>query len=283
MSKQPNPTHNRTASKVRPVPISQMRVPPALVVQRPFIKAHGDFLASNLDLDKLGFPVINHRDGNFWILDGQHRIFALRENGFEKDNVDCEVYEGLTDAEMANIFLGRDARRAITPFAKFHVSCTAGYDRETAIRRAVETQGLKVSASHNDGCIGAVGTIAKVYDQAGGGRTGEIVLGQVLRTVRDAFGSDATSFDRSLIHGLGLVYNRYNGKTNEKHFVDALSNQKRGVRGVLARAETQRLRTGNQLAQCVAAVVVEAYNSSFGPRHGSRLPSWWKHSAESVE
>ena len=62
MAKQPSSAHVRRPSKIRPVPIAQMRVPPALVTQRPFRKAHGDAISSDLDLDKLGFPIINHRD-----------------------------------------------------------------------------------------------------------------------------------------------------------------------------------------------------------------------------
>src|SRR5262245_28992785 len=125
---------NRRPSKIRPVPIAQMRIPPALVTQRQFRKAHGDRIAAELDLNKIGYPIINHRDGIYWVLDGQHRIYALKENGFDKDVLDCEVYDGLSDAEMADIFLGRDARKPISPFDKFHVACTAGRDRETGIR-----------------------------------------------------------------------------------------------------------------------------------------------------
>src|SRR5215471_18814394 len=98
MSKTP---HARRPSKIRPVPLGLMRTPPALITQREFKKAHGDRLAAELDLDKLGYPVMNLRDGIYWVLDGQHRVYALRENGFDdKDTLDCEVYEGLTDAQM---------------------------------------------------------------------------------------------------------------------------------------------------------------------------------------
>src|ERR1051325_3976125 len=104
MAKQPS----RKPSKIRPVPLGMMRIPPALVCQREFRKAHGDRIAKELDLNKLGYPIINHRDGIYWVVDGQHRIYALKENDFsDKDVLDCEVYEDLSDAEMAEIFLRR--------------------------------------------------------------------------------------------------------------------------------------------------------------------------------
>jgi hypothetical protein len=84
------------------------------------------------------------------------------------------------------------------------------------------------------------------------------------------------SFDAKVIEGLWLVYHRYNGKTNERELAARLGSAASGVRGLLRRAETQRLRTGNQLAQCVAAAVVDMYNRGLGPRAKDRLPSWWK-------
>lgn len=268
MSKQPS----RRPSKIRAVPFGLMRTPPALVTQREFRKAHGDHILADLDLDKIGFPIMNYRGGIYWVLDGQHRIYALKQFGFsDKDELPCEVYDNLTDAEMAEIFLGRAGSKAIGAYDKFHISCTAGRDRENDIRRTVEAQGLKISRDSDAGCIGAINTLGKVYD-----RSGAVVLGQVIRTINHAYGGDASAFDASVIEGLGLVYNRYNGRTNERDLAARLSATQHGVRGLLRRAESQRERTGNQKAQCVAATVVDIYNKGAGARSNQRLPSWWK-------
>src|SRR3990167_3159937 len=142
MAKQPN----RRPSKIRPVPLGTMRTPPALVTQREFRQAHADRIAAELDLNKLGFPIINHREGIYWVLDGQHRIPALKQFGFgDKDTLECEVFDDLTDAEMADIFLGRDARKPIPIYDKFHVSCTAGRRRERDIQRTVESNSQKIT------------------------------------------------------------------------------------------------------------------------------------------
>lgn len=266
MAKQPN----RKPSKIRPVPIDKMRIPPALVTQREFRKAHGDRIAAELDLNKIGYPIINHRDGNYWVVDGQHRVYALRQNGFEKDVLDCEVYEDMTDAEMAEIFLGRDARKPIPLYDKFHVACTAGRRRERDIQRVVEANGQKISRE-KDGGISAVGALAAVYD-----RSGDTVVGQVIRTINLGFGGDALAFDRSVIEGLGLVFNRYNGATSEKRLGSRLAELRQGARELLRKAEAVRERTGNQKKQCVAAVVVDLYNKGLAPRATDRLPSWWQ-------
>src|SRR5688572_17641423 len=210
MAKQPSKTATSRSSKIGRVSIAKMRVPPAGVSQRKFSKAQGEEIAANLDLDKLGLPIVNVRDGIPWVLDGQHRIYAMKENGFENYEIECEIYENLTDAEQADIFLGRDDRRPINVFEKFQVACTAERKRETDIRRTVESNGLKISQNKEAGSVGAVSALGKVYDRAG-----SVVLGQSLRTIRDAFGGDPNAFDGQLIQGLGLIFNRYNGKTDE--------------------------------------------------------------------
>jgi len=258
----------RLRSKIQLVQISKMRVPPALVSQRPFKQAWADQITAELDLNKLGYPIMNYRDGVYWITDGQHRIYALKQHGFGNDAIECEVYTNLTDAEMANIFLGRDNRKAVDQFSKFHIACTANRERECDIRRTVETQGLKVSKSQDENCIGAVSALGRVYD-----RDGAVVLGQALRAIKHAYAGDAEAFDSYVIDGLALVFNRYNGQTNEVELAARLSASAHGVRGLLRRAESARVRTGNQKAQCVAAVVVEIYNKG----KGAKLPSWWKH------
>lgn len=273
MSKSLKSEPSRRASKIRPVTISEMRTPPAGITQRKFSLAQSEKYAANMDLDKLGIPIVNLRGGIYWIIDGQHRIEALKMWFAPADpgQIPCEVYEDLSDSEMADIFLGRDDRRPINVFEKFSVACTAGRSRETDIRRAIESNGLKVSQTKEPGCVGAIGACAKVYDLGG-----PIVLGQAVRTIRDAFGADAKAFDGQLIQGLGLIFNRFNGRTNEKRLVTQLSSFRYGARGVLQSAETKRERTGNNKAHCVAATLVDIYNKGAGPRAGDRLPSWWK-------
>jgi hypothetical protein len=261
----------KRSSKVFQVPIAKMRTPSEMVVQRKFRKAHGDHISKNLDLNKLGIPVMNHRDGVFWILDGQHRIYAMRENGFEGYAMDCEVYENLTDAEMAHVFLGRDDRKAIDVFSKFHIACTAGHVEEMDIRRCVETQGLKISKNRGVDCVCCVSALRRVYD-----RDGVTVLGRALRTIRKAFGGDPYAFDANMIDGLSMVFNRFEGQAKEVEMGDRLSSFTHGVSGILRRAESVRMRTGNQKAQCVAAVAVEIYNKS---GRGPKLPEWWKSAA----
>src|SRR5262245_52942112 len=231
----------RRPSKIRPVPINLMIVPAAFTSQRPFIPSHGDDIAKALDLNMLGYPIVNHRDGKHWLCDGQHRVYALKENGFTNDVLDCEVYENLSDEEMAQLFLGRDRRKAISPFVKFHIGCTAGYAREDAIRRVVESNGLKISRNKTENCIAAVGALIKIYDSS---PTKDTAVGWCVRVARFAFSGDPLGFDGFVLEALGLIQNRYNGRAAEKDIIAKLQTIPLGIRGLLRRAESRRDRTG---------------------------------------
>ncbi len=251
--------------------MGDMRTPPVLVVQRRFDKKQAAKYAADFDENKFGFPIMNLRDGHYWTVDGQHRIAAYKmvfNDSWQTDVVDCEVYTDLSDAEMAEMFLGRDDRRRIDNYTKFHVACTAGRERESDVRRMVEANRLKVSRAKNENCVGAVTSLLKVYD--GYGAT---VLGQVLRTIRDSFAGDAVAFDGLLIEGMGAFFNRYNGRSPERELTSKLSALQNGARGLLTKAESMRVKTGHQKIACISATLVDIFNKA--KQHG-RLVSWWK-------
>src|SRR3982074_2064161 len=87
-------------ARLRWVPIGEMRVSPGS--PREFHQSHPQELAANFDLEGFGFPVVNHRDGHWYVIDGQHRVAALRLIGWgPEQQIQCEGYDGLTEVEEA--------------------------------------------------------------------------------------------------------------------------------------------------------------------------------------
>ena len=95
--------------------------------------------------------------------------------------IDCEVYEGLDDQEMADLFLGRNKSRVVNTFERFTVAVTAGHTRENAIMRVVTAAKLEIKKDQRKGCIFAVGGLKRVFE-----KEGAAVLQRVLETLRDA-------------------------------------------------------------------------------------------------
>lgn len=251
-------------AKMQWVPIDKMRVSP--VAQRQLNRARVDYLVANLDLEQLGTPTVNKRGEHYYIIDGQHRVEALRDFGLGDQKMECWTYFGLTEQEEASKFDQLNDVLAVHAFDRFRTRVTAGRDVECDIDKTVRSEGLVVSRDQIPGAVSAVGTLRRVYTRSDGA-----TLGRTLRIIRDAFGDAA--LDAPVIDGIGLLCQRYNGELPDEDAVAKLSKINGGVNGLLGKAEILRRQTGNAKSHCVAAAAVEFINTGRG---GKKLPSWWK-------
>lgn len=251
-------------ARLRWVPIAEMRVSP--LAQRELNRARVNKIAADFDLEQVGTPTVNERNGHFYIIDGQHRAEALREMGWGDQQIQCWTYVGLTEEEEAEKFLKLNDTLAVNAFAKFRVGVQAGRLEEGDIDRIVRAQGLRVSTDRHNGAISAVGALRRVYAQAGPGQ-----LARTLRIVRDAYGD--AGLESTVISGIGLLCARYNGTLDEARAISALSKAHGGVNGLLGKAEIIRRQTGGAKYHSVAAAAVEIINAGRG---GKKLPAWFR-------
>ncbi|GAC1377597.1 MAG: hypothetical protein NVSMB4_06990 [Acidimicrobiales bacterium] len=253
------------AAHLRWVPISKMRK--SAEQAKRFNPARVDYLASNLDLEQIGAPVVSSRAGYFWIIDGQHRIAALESIGWGDQQVQCWTYEGLTEADEAERFLVQNDTLAVSPMTKFKVGVAAGREVECDINRIVLAQDYNVSTGV--GGIGAVSALRRVYSNGG-----PTVLRQTLGIINDAYGEAGMS--AAVLVGIGMVVQRYGDELDHERLVDKLSNTKGGMNGLLSAAEMIRKQLGNQKPVCVAAAAVDIYNSGRG---GKKIAGWHRYEA----
>ena len=159
----------RQRSRIEKLRLDSLRVPPAGKAQRAFREAKSDRIAAEFDINSFGIPAVCRVNGTNWVVDGQHRVSGIQKCGYAKasDTIECEVYEGLSIAEMARMFLGRNRSTPVTPFERFAVAVTAGYPTEVAITKIVESLGLKVGYPKTDGNVYSVGALRRVYDRYG--------------------------------------------------------------------------------------------------------------------
>lgn len=257
-------------SKIQLVQLSLMTVSDR--IQRELKEHRVEHLLAKFDLDHFGLPVLNHRDGKFFIIDGQHRIAALKRwlgTGWAEQQVECRSYESLTEVEEAEMFLRLNDALPVGAFDKFKTSITAHHIEELHISELLAAEGLSISKRKSSGAITAVKTLRNIY-----AAHGSPILGKTLRTLRDAFGD--SGFEAVVMSGISQLYRRYS-ELDERLVMVRIRDMHGGVKGLLSQANVLHKQTGNALTSCIAAAAVEVINQGQG-RGSQKLISWWKSS-----
>lgn len=235
-----------------------------------WVKAH----VAIFDADQLGYIVVNKRsNGKYYVVDGQHRVDLMRQVGWGDQMVHCELFEGLTQAEEAELFLARNDRKSVTPFDKFRVAVTAGDPVCVDIQKIVTEHGMAISSYGQDGHITAVQSLRKVY--MGGGikaqKEGPKALANTLKVIVQAWGKSPSSISGQIIQGIGLVHLRYDGKIDQKAMINKLAPIRGGAPGMLGRGKAMQELRGRPLHHCIASIVVDIYNKG---RRTEKLEAW---------
>jgi hypothetical protein len=258
------------ANKITMVALGDMAICES--AQRDLKPARVAELLADFDCTAMGRLVLSFRDGRYYIIDGQHRKNALAQwigPGWEGLPIECIVYTDLTEQEEAELFLKLNKVLSVTQYSKFAVAITAKREEETKIKVAVEACGLHISRSKRNGLpggISAVNALRKVYNLGG-----SKMLIRSLKLCVESFGD--AGLEGEIIEGLGHLFHRYGDAVEEVSPIEALSNIRGGVKGLVNQANTFRLQTGNNKAHCIAAAAVKFINAG---RRTKKLPDWWQ-------
>jgi hypothetical protein len=231
---------------------------------KPGSLAHTADIADNFDPDRFGTPIVNARDGIFWVIDGGHRYLALIALGWEDQQIQCWVYHGLSEHDEADMFLDLNKVKPVSAMDKFQVAIVAKRETECDIDRIVRAQDLTVGSGVQ--AIGCVAAISKTYTNGG-----PSVLGTTMRVIRDAYG--LPGFSARTTEGIGLFVANYENTFDEARLIDRLGRKHGGVNGLINRSQQIKDSHGVSGAVGIAAAAVEVYNAGRGG--GGKLNGWW--------
>lgn len=246
------------------IPIADMEVSP--LAQRTLRPAHVANLAARFNIDRIGKPVVNRRDGRVFVIDGQHRKNAAELVGLGDKIIECEAYEGLTEQQEAEMFLELNNDLAVGAFEKFRIAVTAGRAEACQVNDIVVGAGLRIAQSKEDGSVSCVSTLTEIFRKGG-----EECLVRTLVIVLEAYGY--AGLDAQVIGGVGLLLQRYGKILGDSRAVAGLCAAPGGSYGLLQKARAIKRQYGKSLRFCVAAAATETINAGKG---GRKLPDWWR-------
>lgn len=255
------PERIEVTSHLQWVRLDQMKINPQ--AQRALNEAWAKQLADQFNPDLMGFIHVSRRDGWYYIIDGQHRQRAAIIYLGSDQQVQCHVYDNLTNEQEAQLFLELNNTKRQGPMSHYKVALTAGKPDECDIERICRSLDLKVGLDKTCEEIGCVTALIAVYRKHGPGS-----FSFAMRVIRDAYGYDG--FKRQTISALALIKDRYGDKIAEDRLVERLA--RTGVVELNRSAKSMKEATGNPADQCFAHAMVQFYNQR---NASAKVDPWW--------
>lgn len=226
-----------------------------------------DDIAENIDPDKFGIvTVCPVEDGKYHIIDGQHRVAALRKAWGDRQRVPCMVIEADDIEQAAKIWLGiNKSRTKPNTFETFLVQVTAQQEPEYTVQQVIDDVGYTVDY----GKLMAVGTCVSIYN-----RTGAAGLRWVLSMCRKhIWPADAhDSVKAPVLDGLCMFYENHaqNPLLDEARLINNVS-ERYTPHSLIGAARAAREVLGGSVRQNVYRVLLRAYNTGLRGDSTKRL------------
>jgi hypothetical protein len=208
-----------TTSHFELIKIDQLSVDPSLQRQRDSRRER--VIADGWDSKMVGVLTVSHRavptlgfdgpdhDESWVVIDGQTRWHALELVSSETDVapvLTCEVFEDLSRADEAAMFLQHNNRKAITPRDSFRLAVAAELEWALNIRDIVAehgwyVQGMTHRDPKNSKVFTAIGAVEKVYALDEGR-----ALRKAFTVIERSWGRTGGAVCSETVYGLGLLF-----------------------------------------------------------------------------
>lgn len=197
--------------------VKDLRIDPSY--QREVRQAWVKHIVDNFDpylLDPL--DVSRRVDGSHYVMDGQHRLLALREMGYDDQLVDCLVFEGLTVQQESRRFNTQDNRKQLTALERFRSRLIEGQSAELTVNEVVRDCGFRIDFARHGraGNIRCVGSLLQARKVGGASH-----LREVLMAIRDAYGTELAP-DALMVDGISMFLRHYEGQYDMARLIDVL-------------------------------------------------------------
>ena len=249
---------NKSQRVVKWITISKLDVA-WIESQRPLNSRKVAAIRDNLDPDALGVITVSPIAGkpdSYHIIDGQHRVTAVKEAWGQNQQIQCQVItEAATPEEAAEIWLVMNTERSKpNSFERFGVAITAGRELETSVNEVIALSPFKMGK----GGVTAVTACMRVYTNQGGD-----ALTWVLGVANQMWGNQRESVQAPIIEGLAMFLKRYRtddgANFKDDRLVTKVSGRYTGV-NLVGSARASREMFGGSLANNVMRVMASQYN-----------------------
>lgn len=239
------------------------------IVQRSLNAKRAKEMAAEFDIDAAGVITVSNRDGDQYIVDGQHRCKAAQLAGHGETPMNAKIYSGLTRVDEAKLFIALNSARIPSATARFKVRLEAQDPVPAAIERIIVEYGWRIGSPGTVGAMHAVHTLETVYnlDPDESRRLFDRTVGLITKV----WGLDPDGASAPIFGGVGVFLDRFGDQVD----VSALVKKMRGSWGspvaLMGQGKTWKHTRGGRLTLAIAELIHTRYNEK---RSTGALTPW---------
>jgi hypothetical protein len=269
---------NNTANGSKPLSNNTQNLPTNVLLvdpeyQRSLNKDRAARIAREFNPRQFGYLKVSRRDGNYYVIDGQHRLAAAKILGYT--SLPCNVCDGLSRQTEADDFRAQqDNMTRIHTRDQFKAAVTANDEESVSIAKTVADygyalQGLGLGTKDAD-CICSIGTLQRIVR---GSADGFKVLDLTLYLVRMTWDGQNKATHGFVLGGTAAFVKRFVGKDfNYENFVKQLSGE---LVAIIANYEAEKydhhIQSENRLDKLFSNLLAKQYNKGLASRSKQRL------------
>jgi hypothetical protein len=218
-------------------------------------------ITENFDEARLGTLTVSQRGGKYYIIDGAHRLAALRNLKFT--HAVCLILTGLTHEQEAEYFCAQKINnRPLRPYDLFKGGLIAGDEMCLRINETVKSNNFKIGyASKNFYQIGALDTLFTIA-----GLFGYEILDDTLCLIANTWAGIARATSGEVLMGVAEFVSRYGVCDFDRRLCDSFS-----VIWYEYREITRKAYHSTAARKNFCRILVEYYNKGFASNSKKRL------------
>jgi hypothetical protein len=263
--------HTYTVEKIK---VGELQVDPR--VQRDSLQTKKvDTIVKKFNFDAVGVIHVSRRkDRGLYIIDGWHRTEAVRRVTDATGEMVAHVYEGLTLAEEALMFLDLNYANQPSPLEKHKARVVAEDEMAMRVEEAVHKYGWVISSVPNNGNVQAIQRLYAIDTLSQKINADPDLVSVVFMVITRAWGIDRYGSQSVIMDGIARLVAEYGSKVDLVRLHERLKEYPGGPRGLHSAAtDLAALRKG-RVSLAVAELMVDWYNKGYSRDSKKALSAW---------
>jgi hypothetical protein len=185
--------------------------------QRPLRLSRVKKYIKEFDIVKTGVILVSKRaDGTYWIIDGQHRYFAMKNLGFQ--SITCLIHEGLTYKQEAETFYYVNDIKVVSPLEKLNSRIEMEDGPSINLVAICLKHGFIIDTRSPRKEFRSIRVLQDIYTYDNG-----VALDRILKVINTAYPTEKSRTLNKVLRGMFIFLKKYGDAVDEKNLIKRLS------------------------------------------------------------